>query len=274
MIKKRTSFFLLILLQMLFLLPVFSIDKHFILNKIDNLTIEERKDLTSFFKICFCSSEFGYTIFGEKPMSLDAISLTKPNFDDDWEYKDDDWVVSTYRKKEGMDVWKKHFEDMELNGFSLIFYPIPNHTEFINFSIINHKNFLSTLEENIEVFQTALNQKITSQGILNEYKKGSGEIFQRIRSHDGLLGILLGFGKENSFKFMNNEKLSPSVDPTILKGVEMEHVRLPCFMVSEGSDETKKIMESFSKQREKINKIYHKENFLETVLIKLFCESD
>jgi hypothetical protein len=268
--KNMTFIFVLILIQMPFLLPAIS-ERQCILKKIENLTLEEKKDLTSFFKICFCSFEFGYTIFGQKPMSLDAINLKKRSLEDYGEYKDSEWILCDYRKKDGWDVWKKHFETIEMNGFSLIFYPVPHYPELIHFSIINHKNFLCVLEENLDVFQTVLNRKIASQEILNAYKKGEGEIFNTIKNHEGLLGILLGFGKENAFKFMNKEKLSPSVDPMSLKGQGMENIRLPRFMVAEGSNETKKIMQSFSRQQESINQIYQKENFLELVLVKLFC---
>lgn len=269
--KKNTFFLLLILMQTLFLFPAFAVDKQLILKKLENLTNEEKNDLTSFFKICFCSYEFGYTIFGEKPMSLDAIDLIRGNLEDYGEYKDDEWVVCEYKKKEGWDVWRKHFENLQMNGFSLIFYPVPNHPEIVHFAIINHNNFVFVLKENLDEFQSVLGRKITPQEILNEYKKGEGEIFNAIKNHDGLLGILLGFGKENSFKFMNNEKLSPSIDPMSLKGVGMESIRLPCFMVAEGSSETKKIMKSFSNQKKHINEVYQKENFLELVLLKLFC---
>lgn len=268
--KHRTYFLPVMVLQMLFLFQAFSIDKQFILNKTEGLTPDEKKYLTSFFKICFCSYEFGYTIFGEKPMSIDTLDLIRPSIEDS-AYKDDEWTICEYRKKEGWEVWKKHFQDVPLDGFSLIFYPAPNRSELIYFYIINHKNFLRIVEKNLEDFQKVLNRKITSNDILNEYKKGEGEIFNTIENHDGMLGILLGFGKENSFKFMNKEKLSPSVDPMSLKGLGMEDIGLPCFMVSEGSSETKEIMASYAKQRVKINEIYRKENFLEVVLMKLFC---
>jgi hypothetical protein len=256
---------------MVFLSKAFSVDKEIILKKLESLTSEEKKDLTNFFKICSYSYQFSYTIFGEKPMSLDGLGLNRPKFED-LEYKEDEWVRSSYRKKEGWDVWKKHFQDLPLNNFSLIFYPVPNHPELIHFSIINHKMFLDIVEKHIEEFHKVLNRKISSQEILNGYIKAEGEIFERIKNHEGLLGIILGYGKENSFKYMRKEKLSPSVDPLSLKGRDMSEMLLPTFMVAEGSEETKKIMASFSKQRERINKLYYqKENFLELVLLKLFC---
>lgn len=260
------------LLMLFFLSTAFSTDKEIILNKIENLNFEEKKELTNFFRVCFCSSEFGYTIFGEKPMSLDGLDLEIPKYEDS-EYKDNEWVVCCCRKKKGLDVWKKHFQDIQLNGFSLIYYPVPSHPsrpDILHFSIINHEMFLDIVEKNITEFQKVLNRKINSKEILKEYIKAEGEVFELIKNHDGLLGILLGFGKENSFKFMNNEKLSYSVDPLSRKPSSMSYISPPCFKVVEGSDETKKIMKSFSRQREKINELYQKENFLEIVLLKLF----
>lgn len=249
------------------------VDKEIILKKMEKLSSEEKKDLTNFFRICFHSYEFGYTIFGEKPMSLDAMHLeiSRPPIDDLVDYKEDEWALCSYRKKEGWDVWKKHFQDIQLKGFSFIFYSAQNQPGIIHFAIINHKTFLKVIENNLSEFQKVLQKKIEPNEILSEYVKCEKEVFEIIKNHDGLLGILLGYGKENSWKFMNGEKLSPSVDPLSLKNEDMSNIFLPLFMVSEGSAETQNIMTSYRKQREKINDLYQKENFLEMVLLKLFC---
>ena len=264
-------FFLSNLLMLLFISAAFSIDKEIILKKIEKLNLEEKKDLTNFFRICCCSSDFGYTIFGEKPMSLEGLFLDRPKFEDIDEYKDNEWVVCEYRMKEGWEVWTKHFQDVQLSGFSLIFYPVPSYPELLHFAIINHKMFVDVVEKNLNEFQKVLNRKISSKEILKEYIKGEGKVFEIVKNHDGLLGVLLGYGKENSFKYMKGEKLSYSIDLSTIKPSDMSEISLPSFKAVEGSFETRKIMESFKKQKERITPIYQKENFLEIVLLTLFC---
>lgn len=256
---------------------IININREFILKKISELSPQEKKDLTNFFRISFHSFEFGYTIFGEKPMSLDALDLEQTPFEDlEDEYKNSEWFVWDYRKKNGWDVWKKHFQDIPLKGFSLIFYPVPGHPKLIHFDIINHKNLLGAIEENIIDIQKILNREMSANEILKEYIKGEGEVFESIKNHDGLLGILLGFGKENSLKYMSGEKLVSSVDISEIELIhnDLSKVMPPLFMVVKGSEETNKIMSSFRKQQEEINKIYQQENFLELVLLRLFCPDE
>ena len=260
------------LVNIFFLFPAFCVNKEIILKKIENLSLIEKNDLTDFFKFCFHSSSFGYTIFGQKPMSLDAISSEQPPIED-LEHTYRNWILWCYKKKEGWDVWKKHFQDIPLNEFSFISYPFLKHPEVIHIAIINHKLFLNVVENHLTEFQKVLNQKLNPNEILNGYIKCDKEIFEPIKNHDGLLGMLLGYGKENAWKFMSNEELSPSIDPEI-KNWDMSHILLPLFMVVKGSKETERVMKSFDNQRKKINELYEKENFLEIVLLKLFTDLD
>lgn len=252
------------------LLPsAYSVEKEIILKKIEKLSFEEKNDLTNLFRFCFHSSAFGYTIFGEKPMSFDAIDLLRPPFENI--DSTDKWVLWEYKKTEGWDVWKKHFQDIPLEGFSFISYPVFNQTEFFHVAIINHKLFLKMVEKHLSDFQKVLNRKMQPIEILKEYIKCEG-IFEIIRNHDGLLGILLGYGKENAWKYMQGEKLFFSVDIEFAKQCDnMAYVLPPLFMVVKGSEETEQIMSSSDKQRAKIDQLYQKENFLEIVMLKLFC---
>ena len=253
-----------------FLLPALSLDKEIILNKIEILSSKEKNDLTDFLKFCFHTSAFGYTIFGEKPMSLDAINFEPSLTDDYLEEVYRKLALWCYKKKDGWNVWKKHFQDDSLSGFSFISYPYLKHPEVIHIAIINHKLFLNVVENNLTEFQKVLNKKINPNEILEGYVKCEKEIFEPIKNHDGLLGILLGYGKENAWKFMRGEELSPSIDPDV-KNWDISRVKPPLFMVVKGSKETEQIMRSFDKQREKLNEVYRKDNFLEIVLLKLFC---
>ena len=249
----------------------FHFKKNFTKEKIKTLSLQEKKHLNNFFKRCFQSSGFGYTIFGQKPMSTGGLLTEngRPHVDQ-VKNIDDERVSCGYYMKEGLDVWDKHFKNMDLKEFSFISYPVPGHPNLLHFDIINHNNFLRIVEDHLFDFQNFLSFKISAKEILKEYVKGEGDLFEKINKHDGFLGILLGYGKENSFKFFKGDKLSPLVEPSSLVGKDMSEILLPLFMVSKNSKETHEIMSSFEKQWEKINKIYQSENFLEMVLQKLF----
>ena len=273
MMKLRTGYHLTIFfvnfINMFLFSQVFSIDKEIILKKIEKLTFEETDDLNNFFKICFYKSTFGYTIFGEKPMSLDVIDVERPPLDNPI-YKENILLQLDYRRKQGWDVWKKYFQDVYLEDFSIISYQ-NSYPGSIDIAIINHRLFLNVIDNNLAEFQEVLKQKINSIEILKEYIKGEGEVFDLINNHDGLLGILLGYGKENSWKYVKGEKLSPSFDPSNINFKDLSNILPPFFGVSKESRESEQIVESYAKQRKKINEIYQKENFLEIVLLKLFC---
>src|ERR1700722_13114432 len=100
----QATIFFVNLINIFFFCSAFCVDREIVLKKIENLSVEEKEDLTNFFKYCFHSSSFGYTIFGEKPMSLDAISIDGRPPCETVVRKGSKWSIWYYRKKEAWDV--------------------------------------------------------------------------------------------------------------------------------------------------------------------------
>lgn len=219
----------------------------------------------------FFNSTFGFTIFGDKPMSIETIDLTVAPKD----VKEIECLskeknnFSMYKVKEGWKVWKKYEDKVPLEGFSFIAYPRTPILGHLEIALINDENFLQTVEENLVDFQKVLEINLSSQQILDEYKKGHGIIFERIRNHDGLFGTLLGFGRNNAWEFMKATGGNNCEQFQIISQTYTDHISSPVFAAIPNTNETIKLRKKYGEQRVKIDKIYQHPDFIEKVLFQL-----
>lgn len=244
------------------------------------LSLQEKEYLNNFFKFEFFVGSFGYTLLGEKPMSIDIINLNlETRNTDGFDYMDLEHILGRYRLKEGWYVWKKYAYEILQNKCTLIDYACPYDSSCREVALINHSNFLKEVEKNLVDFCSILGKNLSSQEILKEYLKGEGNVFNTIRTHDGLFGTLLGYGRGNSWEYMNRGggfSLEPffSLELFLKQGKQdTQHVLLPLFAVIPDSKETIRLRESYKEQRKKVNTLYQSEDFLEKVLSS-FGETD
>lgn len=278
-IKKSIIFWVsiccLLLLVILALIPNYQ-SKNSIPSKLATLSPQEREYLKNFFKVSVFTDEFGYTIFADKPMSFQTVDMVSDSKSvEGFDYTDIEHIFRFYRMREGWEVWLKYSSLFPLAGFSIIHYPFPLDPEkFIEVAIINHKYFLNTVNENLVDFQTVLGEKLSAQEILNKYIKGNGEIFTRIRNHEGLFGTLLGFGRNNAWEYMKRSG-GQTLDSFLDEGELLDtlHIPPPLFKAIGDSEETNRLRIKFEKERPKLDPIYQSEDFLEIVLSTLTGET-
>lgn len=276
---KHSFYYVSLLLLSIIILFFTRIDRRFERNRvqeqcapnpIDQLNNQEKIHLRNFFRTLFFSSSFGYTIFGKKPMSIEVITLKSHLPDiENLEYRNIEYCINFYNLHKGWRIWKNKFGKDSLKGFSFISYPGITGSGNLEISIINHQNFVEVVSKHLNTFQSIIKKKLDPKEILEEYVKGEGEVFQIIHDHHGLLGILLGYGKDNAWQFLNNAPLSSLVDLKSLNFENMDEILPPNFGVIENTVETKMLRESYFQQKEKINEIYQSDLFLEIVLEKL-----
>lgn len=255
-----------------------SLEIHEISGFINSLNAQEKEYLANFFKVQFFIDAFGYTIFGEKPMSIDLIDIHRETKSTDgFDYMDIEHIWDRYRVKEGWGIWKNYAHKFYQKNISIIEYPSHLSPNCIEIAIINHKNFIKVVSENLEDFQSILGNTLTPSQILNEYLKGDEAVFQKIRLHDGLFGTLLGYGRENAWEFNRLGRAGESMTSfTSLKEFSPElekngtkNILPPLFSVIPNSEETLKLRTSYEKQRAKVNSIYQSQDFLEKTLLEL-----
>lgn len=245
---------------------------------ISSLNDQEKEYLANFFKVQFFIDSFGYTIFGEKPMSIDLIDINRETKSTEgFDYMSIEHIWDRHRVKEGWAVWKKYAHKFHQKNISIIEYPCHLSSNCTEIAIINHKNFIRVVNENLEDFRMVLGEEVSPSQVLNEYLRGDGTIFHKIRLHDGLFGTLLGYGRENAWEFNRLGRAGEAmVSFTPLKEFSPEleksgtkNILPPLFSVIPESEETIKLRASYAKQRNKINSIYQSQDFLEKTLLEL-----
>lgn len=237
--------------------------------QIHKMSFQEKEYLTNFFKYTFFLSGFGYTIYGDKPMSFETINIIEePKKIDDIDYMDIHHIFDRYRLKEGWAAWNKHFKSYPLKGFTIISYTFPFDSNYIEVTIINHSRFIKAVTDYLDDFQKVLGKNLTPQQILEGYIKGEGFIFTTTRHHDGLFGILLGFGRENSWEYMLQKggKKMKGCFQDYPEPRDVTHILPPSFCILENTQETKNLRESYENQKKKIDAIFQRNDFLEQVL--------
>jgi hypothetical protein len=235
-------------------------------------TPKEQEYLKNFFKYTFFLSYFGYTIFGDKPVSFETINLNrKLELPETADYMDILHIFDKYKLKECWQAWEKFSHNLNLKKFTISSYKSSLDKNYLEFMIINHEAFKKVVKDNIQDFHKVLGSSFTPDQILDEYRKGSGEIFNLIRNHDALFGILLGYGKLNAWEYMRcgggeNMNVSFAYDQT---QTDTSRILKLYFCVLANTKETSDLRIAYEKQRQEINKIYQSENFLELLLLKL-----
>lgn len=236
---------------------------------LQKLSKQEREYLTNLFKYLFFISSFGYTIFGDKPMSFDSIDTTRQSKSvDGFDYMALEHILGCYRTREGWEIWKKYAHLFPLKGYSIIFYTAPEHSDYMDIAIINHQKFIDTVNNHFADFQNALGMDLKPEQILEHYILHDNDVFTRIRNHDGLFGTLLGFGRKNAWEFMKRSGGKTMGAFTLERPADTKHICPPLFAVV-NTQETENLREKYCLEQQEINVIYQRADFLETVLRKL-----
>jgi hypothetical protein len=74
--------------------------------------------------------------------------------------------------------------------------------------LINRKEFKKIAQENISLIRSIYGKDLTSETFLKKVEDREINLIHPM-IHHGLLGILLGFGKENSKLFQRREAIDP-----------------------------------------------------------------
>jgi hypothetical protein len=253
-------------------------EPHEIHDFISSLDKKEKEYLTNFFKLQFFRSSWGYTIFGEKPMSFEVIDYNRElECDENFDYMAVEHILAGFKLKEGWATWKKYANRFHQNNIIIIQYPFHLCSNCLEVPIINRSSFIKVIDENLDYFQLILGESYSSSQILRMYFNGEGSIFHKIRLRDDLFGTLLGYGLENAIEFNRlgrASELMESFTPSEETDKELmengtKNILPPMFAVIPDSEETLKLRSSYNKQRTEINQVYQSPDFLEKVLIEL-----
>ena len=188
----------------------------------------------------------------------------------------------------GWQTWLKYKHLFSQTDYLLWSEPSPWVDEVEIILLANKKMVSALVEQHVNDFRQALQKEtVSSEGLLKEAKT-KPLLREVLQKHEGLIGTLLGYGRENSWLFHKRD-LGESVslgypwDSTEeLKDVRHSlawfglvyrpsqdlstELSCPHFVADIHSEETRQLKESYLSMRKKILKIYQDKNFLETTL--------
>ncbi len=261
---------------------------------------EDREVLEAFFfELQFSGG--AYVLFGDKPMSICSFAL--PNYSQRMPLTNIIELsaclhVQNIKINKGWDVWKKY---SHLFSSSQFFIVENRCDDYVTVAIINKRNFLKIVEENIDVFRQLLGVEMTPDIVLSRCLASSDLMREVFQNHHVLLGIVLGYGRHNaqlfSRKIQIEEAKEVSLEEKILpahgfSNLEEEYqsiqallsplepedlwewsypiLPLPGFVADFTHPETHRLRKQYQKQHKKIIKKYKNRDFL-TVTLEAFC---
>lgn len=223
---------------------------------------KDREILEPFFEQIFHHGVFGYVLLGDKPVSeFSFVTFSWKHF-----FSSLCSLTVYFRKgnqltKKGWETWKK-YSPMCSDQFLFVEEKRPDRSSTV-VHMINRELFCKVVDMHRSDFEDVLGRKITGEQLFEEAKHRL--LFSDLlQNHHGLLGILLGFGRNNAWDFSQKKTSWLGIFPK--KEDEIEEVSLPVFRADWKNPETILLRESYLKNREKIRSTYANSNVLDRTL--------
>src|ERR1700722_2067729 len=164
---------------------------HEVLNELSD---EEQHCLSVFLRISLFPENFAYVLFGEKPMAFTSCEKSLPSFS----FSRGFLSTLDLEERKGFEVFKKL---QHLFSSKNIVVKITENDSHLFLLMINRKNLLNVLRKNIDDFKQVLGPENTVKSLFHRMTSGDEHLADVINQHEALLGILLGYGKHNSWLF-------------------------------------------------------------------------
>jgi len=161
--------------------------------KISLIPKEDKLDLEIFFRHLICDDHIGYTLFGDKPISISGYYVHEPIEHVLWGRIPHISIDRLWK------VWEKHRNRIKMKNYLWLNEPhsqdIPN---LRIITVINKRAFLKVIHDNIDEFQRILGHDMTPDEFLDKVRSGNTSLFDLLHRNEVLYGILLGYGKKNA----------------------------------------------------------------------------
>ena len=242
--------------------------------------------LEAFFRYVFAWDGIVFSLTGSKPLSLAAHGIGIF----DCGYKPNHLIQHVYsirRFKIGWETWEKYSHLFKNDRF--IFWKENHRSKDQSMSLcLADKVYLSQIiEEHQREFNAILQQDRVDPEQLIQECLCKDIVADVLKGNSALLGIMLGYGRENAWFFQNQQgkvltKPNPSVWTSaelkkIYKGhlgqkemsfqqYEMEDVLVPFFVGYPDSAESKELKKKYIAAKEALDRFYVGKNFLEATL--------
>lgn len=243
--------------------------------QLQNIPKNDQEILEIFFSNMISSEYFGYVLFGNKPMAAAGLET---------EFTPEEVLGETAIKQNyihiGWQTWEKYSRLFPSEKFVLKLSKSPLASSYHWVVLINKETTLKCVENNLEFFKFALGDQLTPESILQSLITTDDIFNDTLNKHDGLLGMLFGYGTSNSIKFhmghRSIERGAPYKNKFFHKPSQLEAfnkqgrdlvlVALPRFAADLKHPESKALYQSYSATQVQLSNIYREKKFLKPTL--------
>jgi hypothetical protein len=247
---------------------------------------EDLEVLKEFFRDLLFLQGFAYTLFGDKPVSIE-------NYDRDNPQKPDVFATSC----KGYTAWKKYAHLFPQEHYIFVFHE-PTGKETYEMTLINKKAFLHMVDEHKNKFLALLGPAITAEKLLSQLIQNGCFENTAIKNREDLIGILLGYGENNASLFQRRSEIAGRIaslkkkdtTPTAgycstedeLKALNahlrpfsneqrklLRYMHLPSFVADPNHQETMQLKKKYMQQRKQITQHFSHKDVLEVVFERL-----
>ncbi|WP_284452944.1 hypothetical protein [Parachlamydia acanthamoebae] len=238
--------------------------------KTESISQEDFKKLESFFDYLIHHSSIGYSLCGEKPVSIEIfptlseipipysvnIFLYHQGYSIEWN---------------GLNTWKLYAHLFSSKKFAFRFIEGCNKIVFVNKCAAKE-----VIEENLDLFHKYLDRTKSADEFLEELCNPKKNDYM-LNPHTTILGILLGYGRNNAIAFSNKSCIQ-KLEPLDLaeQNICLRPFLLPgCLIINNGTNEKENahILQTLKSARKCLQKKITKGHCFETFL-KLFTADD
>ena len=264
-----------------------SLTKSNVQDKIQAIPYEDRDILERFFRDLLFFHEFAYTLFGDKPVSVEWFDSDNPR------------RPGIFRtSSQGYRTFEKYAHLFPSQHY-LILCCEDLEEDLCEFTLINKKAFQQTFEAHKKKFAEFFGPEVSSDELLDLLVKKRSLWKTAMKDRDDLTGILLGYGKINAELFQKRSELSNKTRKIVKdrmvpsegylstkeelndlnailqpfsreERISLRFMRLPGFVADSKHEETVQLQKKYSEQRKCITRCYTRGDILEIVFEHLW----
>ncbi|MGE5195805.1 MAG: hypothetical protein ACM3JI_00565 [Anaerolineae bacterium] len=241
--------------------------------------------MSKFFKDILLEESAVYTLWGSKPLTI--IPLYHYSEEEEKMYREhlseeerkSLFEIEDYDIPEKWEKWEKIQSRFPIHRYLFFKKPDPNHPKVYSIYFVDIFRTALVLQENYSCFSRETGVNFDPLQAVFEIKEGS-EFWDKVMNHSALMGLLYGFGMQNSYGFrwrygsdpLKSEKFAKSLnyrfsDTPKFGLATLENFSLPIFAsFAENHDE---VIQKYKKEREEIKQAYLDKDFLDLTLERL-----
>lgn len=178
--------------------------------KLQTIPLEDRCCLEVFFRELISQENGCYVLFGDKPAAM-MVYEDRQTFKLSTSLRRS--LTGFSRGKLGFKVWKRYQHLFPFESYVIVNTRAFNPTSSEAVFLIHKERLLTTLSQNFTEFEKEFPEFKTPKCLLNAMIEDSSVLHQVCFKHDLLLGIILGFGKDNATLYEREREIENFLFP-------------------------------------------------------------